>query len=129
MKEVLLPVDGSERSLRSLEAVKRIYPPGQAALTILMVAPSMVSAGKEEKILAQLAQYAQEMEGYAVKTVFLRGVAGPVIVDYAREKKMDAIVMTRSSRGPLMKLGSVTAHVVKHADFLSLFVLRESGSQ
>ena len=27
MKEVLLPVDGSERSERSLEAVKRISPP------------------------------------------------------------------------------------------------------
>jgi len=43
MKEVLLPVDGSERSLHSLEAVKRIYPPDQAALTILMVAPGVES--------------------------------------------------------------------------------------
>lgn len=129
MKEILLPVDGSERSQRSLEAVKRVYPPDQAALTILTVAPGVESAGKEERILAQLEAYAQEMAGYAVKTVFLRGVAGPVIVDYAREKGMDAIVMTRSSRGPLMKLGSVTAHVVKHADFLNLIVLRESGSR
>ena len=128
MKEVLLPVDGSERSLHSLEAVKRIYPPDQAALTILMVAPGVESAGKEERILGLLEQYALEMEGYEVKTVFLRGVVGPVIVDYAREKEMDAIVMTRSSRGPLMRLGSVSAHVVKHADFLHLFVLRESGS-
>ena len=70
MKEVLLPVDGSERSLHSLEAVKRIYPPDQAALTILMVAPGVESAGKEERILGLLEQYALEMEGYEVKTVF-----------------------------------------------------------
>ena len=38
---------------------------------------------------------------------------------------IDTIVMTRSSRGPLRRMGSVAAYVVKNAGFLDIVVMRE----
>lgn len=125
MKNILLPVDGSKRSLRSLEAVKRLFPPEKTSVTVLTVAPGLVSAGRETEILGVLADCAAYLEEYETKTVFLRGVAGAVIVGYAKEKGCGTIVMTRSSRGPLHKMGSVTAYVAKHADEANLVILRE----
>ena len=37
MKKVLLPIDGSARSLRTIEMAKQLYAPGDVELTILMV--------------------------------------------------------------------------------------------
>lgn len=125
MMKLLLPIDGSPRSLRSIETITRIVPPEKASITILTVAPGLESARTETEVLGALELYASILDPYEVKTVFLRGIAGPVIVQYAKEEKFDAIVMTRSSRGPMHKMGSVSSHVAKHADFLSLILLQE----
>lgn len=125
MLKLLLPIDGSPRSLRSVETVTRIVPPDKASITILAVAPGLESARIETEVMGALELYASLLEAYDVKTVFLRGIPGPVIVQYAKEEKFDAIVMTRSSQGPKNKMGSVSSHVAKHADFLSLILLQE----
>lgn len=125
MLKLLLPIDGSPRSLRSVETVTRIVPPDKASITILAVAPGLESARIETEVMGALELYASLLEGYDVKTVFLRGIPGPVIVQYAKEEGFDAIVMTRSSQGPKNKMGSVSSHVAKHADFLSLILLQE----
>lgn len=125
MLKLLLPIDGSPRSLRSVETVARIIPPDKASITILTVAPGLESARTETEVMGALELYASLLEPYEVKTVFLRGIAGPVIIQYAKEENFDAIIMTRSSQGPKNKMGSVSSHVAKHADFLSLILLQE----
>ena len=135
MKKVLLPLDGSTRSLRTIEMVKHLYPNRDTEITLLMVLPdqtpfetSMERDRDQQKATQQLTSFAQLLEGWPVKTVLLRGNPGPEIVQFAREKAYYALAMTRSSRGPLRRLGSVAAYVVKNAQFLDLFILREADA-
>ena len=67
------------------------------------------------------------LPGWTVRTELLWGSPGPEIVYYARERGFDALVMTRSSRGPLQKLGSVATYVVRNAQFLDLIIMREAA--
>lgn len=133
MKKILLPIDGSERSLRTIETAKRLVPPGQAEITLLTVLSGQMHIGAqielergEKQAKANLEAYAQLLPGYPVNTATVRGEAGEEIVHFAREGGFDEIIMTRSSRGPLRKLGSVTTYVVRNADFANLTVIRES---
>ena len=70
------------------------------------------------------------LPGYQVKTQVLLGSApGAEIVEYAKEIGADMILMTRSSRGPIRKLGSVATYIVRNASFLDVFVMREEGDE
>ena len=83
----------------------------------------------KEKAQEDLAGFARMLEGYNVQTDFRRGSPGPEIVHYAQEKGFDTIIMTRSSRGPLQRLGSVATYVVKNAPTLDLFIMREAAEE
>ena len=48
----------------------------------------------------------------------LGSAPGVEIVEYAKESGTEMIIMTRSSRGPLRKLGSVATYIVRNASFL-----------
>lgn len=50
-------------------------------------------------------------------------------MEYAKEEQIDMIIMTRSSRGPLRKLGSVATYIVRNASFLDVIVMREVGDE
>ena len=136
MKNILLPIDGSARSLRTIQMVKRTYTPAQVRLTILMVLPGQMHIDGElaiqrakEKAQEDLAGFARMLEGYNVQTDFRRGSPGPEIVHYAQEKGFDTLIMTRSSRGPLRRLGAVATYVVKNAPTLDLFIMREAAEE
>lgn len=75
----------------------------------------------------ELETFAALLPGWTVRTELLWGSPGPEIVYYARERGFDALVMTRSSRGPLQKLGSVATYVVRNAQFLDLIIMREAA--
>ncbi|MFR6379298.1 MAG: universal stress protein, partial [Evtepia sp.] len=47
----------------------------------------------------------------------------------AKEEQIDMIIMTRSSRGSLRKLGSVATYIVRNASFLDVIVMREVGDE
>ena len=133
MKNVLLPIDGSSRSLRTIDMVKQICPPQQVTVTMVMVVPDQMHIDGQfererirRKAEQELATFAALLEGWTVNTVLLRGNPGPEVVQFAREKGYDTIIMTRSSRGPLQKLGSVATYIVRHAQFLDLIIMREA---
>ena len=133
MKKVLLPIDGSARSLRTIDLVKQIYANQDVAITLLMVLPDQMHIDghfERERIWRkaeqELGTFAALLEGKPVDTVLLRGNPGPEIVQFAREKGYDSLVMTRSSRGPLQKLGSVATYIVRNAQFLNLIIMREA---
>ena len=81
MKKIVLPIDGSARSQRTIAITKQIFHGQDAEITLLMVLPE--------------------------------------------PRYTDAQAMTRSSRGPLQKLGSVATYIVRNAQFLDLIVMRE----
>lgn len=133
MKNVLLPIDGSVRSLRTIDMVKQTYTPDTAAVTLLMVLPDQMHIDGQftrdrmaRKAQEELNTFAQLLLGWTVRTVLLWGSPGPEIVHFAREEQFDVLVMTRSTRGPFQKLGSVATYLVRNAQFLDLIIMREN---
>ena len=133
MKNVLLPIDGSVRSLRTIDMVKQICDPRQVTVTMVMVLPDQMHIDGQfererirRKAEQEMATFAALLEGWTVETVLLRGNPGPEVVQFAREKGYDTLIMTRSSRGPLQKLGSVATYIVRNAQFLNLIIMREA---
>ena len=126
MKHVLLPIDGSTRSLRTIDMVQQTYRPQDTEVTLLMVLPDQMHIDGQFA-REELETFAALLPGWTVRTELLWGSPGPEIVYYARERGFDALVMTRSSRGPLQKLGSVATYVVRNAQFLDLIIMREAA--
>ncbi len=134
MTKLLLPVDGSSRSLRTIDMVKKTFSPDQVAVTILMVLPNPLSmeaqlgiARSDEAALKELDTFTAMLPGYQVDTALRKGTPGPEIVRFALEEGFDVLCMTRATRGFLQKLGSVANYIVKNAPFLDLFIMREDA--
>lgn len=133
MKKVLLPVDGSARSKRTVEVVRQLYKPQDCEIIIAKVIGAQLYLNSADEIKHNAEKAQPELDGvaamlpeYTVGTQVLLGSApGPEIVEFAKEADVDTIVMTRSSRGPLRRMGSVAAYVVKNAGFLDVVVMRE----
>lgn len=101
MRKLLLAIDGSERSLNSIELVKSRYSPNDVEITLLIVREDLDN-------IRSHAEYGQ---------------AGEEILLYAMEKNIDAIVMTKSTkRGWSRIIGSVTTYVVKYSSCLVVIV-------
>ena len=129
MKKILLPVDGSKRSIRTVEMVKQLCDPADSDITVVKVVSAQLYINAE-KAQPELTAVADMLPGYQVKTQVLLGSApGVEIVEYAKESGTEMIIMTRSSRGPLRKLGSVATYIVRNASFLDVIVMREEGDE
>ena len=83
-----------------------------------------------------LSRYLSSLENELGVALFIRTIdgtelteAGKLYVEYAKEIGADMILMTRSSRGPIRKLGSVATYIVRNASFLDVFVMREEGDE
>ena len=137
MKKILLPVDGSKRSIRTVEMVKQLCDPADSDITVVKVVSAQLYINSmdeikhnAEKAQPELTAVADMLPGYQVKTQVLLGSApGVEIVEYAKESGTEMIIMTRSSRGPLRKLGSVATYIVRNASFLDVIVMREEGDE
>ena len=133
MKRVLLPIDGSDRSRRTIRMLKTLYRPGEVKVILATV------EAREERLESDYIRkrwkdssdeifgaVLPQLEGWDVETVLLEGSPGAEIVRYADEGDIDQIIMTRSSRGPLRKLGSVAAYIVRRAPSQDLIIMHET---
>lgn len=117
--------------------VQRLCDPAESDITIVKVVSAQLYINSldeikrnAEKAQPELDAVAALLPGYQVKTQVLLGSApGAEIVEYAKEIGADMILMTRSSRGPIRKLGSVATYIVRNASFLDVFVMREEGDE
>ena len=132
MKKVLVPVDGSNRSIRSIEMVKQVCSP-EDEITLAKVIPAQLYLRADEdndatsnETRTELEKIAALLPGYQVKICILHGSPAIELVEFARNSKTDLIIMTRSSRGPLRRMGSVASKLVHDATFLDIMVMRES---
>ena len=133
MRKVLLPIDGSQRSRNTIEVVKKLCPPDQCEITIVKVVAAQLYLSHPEEIRRNEEQARPELEeaaamlpGYTTHVQVLLGSnPGVEIVEFARKIEADTLIMTRSSRGPLRKMGSVASYIVKNAAFLDILVMRE----
>ena len=133
MKKILMPVDGSSRSLRTVEAVKQIWSPEDAEIIIVKVISAQLYINSMDEIKHNAEKARPELDAvagllpeYTVSTQVLLGSApGVEIVEFAREAGIDTIIMTRSTRGPIRKLGSVASYIAKNATFLNVVIMKE----
>ena len=131
-RKVLIPIDGTERSMHSLEFVKEIFPKDSVEIIIMNVKELVLI---NEMIVADEIQFAQElgeeileaakekMKDYKTETYFTFGYPGDEIIKKAIEENIGIIVMTKSTkRGLTRMIGSVTINVVKRAKCIVMIV-------
>lgn len=131
-KRILVPLDGTERSLHSLDLIKSIYSNKEVEVTLMNVKELVVMNGlilqdelkRSEEIAKRILSEGERLlEGYKTKTYFTYGYAGEEILRTAKEEFIDVIIMTKSTKkGFTRVIGSVTSSVVKKASCIVMIV-------
>lgn len=131
-RKILVPIDGTERSMHSLEFIKGIFDKDSVEIEIMNVKELVfidgISLSEEiknsEALGRKILDKAEEiMEGYDVNVYFTFGYPGDEIIRKAKEDDIDIIVMTKSTKKGLTRMiGSVTASVVKQAKCIVMIV-------
>lgn len=147
MKKILIPLDGSERSLHSITLVKELYTPSDVEIVLMYVEEGTEEIYKdlEESIRGKSFEEGKQifeqhnlkeviekkldpplklLKGYNVKKeVSFDKKVGREILRVAEENKIDLIVMTKSTKkGFERMIGSVTVYVVRHSSCMVLIV-------
>ena len=132
-RKVLIPIDGTERSMHSLEFVKEIFPKGSIDVILMnvkeLVLLNEMIVSKEIEMAKDLSKdilsEAQEKmkDYYNTETYFTFGYPGDEILKKASEENIGIIVMTKSTKRGLNRIiGSVTSNVVKRAKCIVMIV-------
>ncbi|MCJ7854861.1 universal stress protein [Lachnospiraceae bacterium NSJ-143] len=125
MKKILLPIDGTRRSMESAEFITENYRPDEVDIEAITVredsyayAMSQIAAKRVERETMHIFDDIDRiLAGYSVKKHVLVGrSAGAEIVGFAHENNIDMIVMTKSTKKGIKRfLGSVASYVVRHS--------------
>jgi nucleotide-binding universal stress UspA family protein len=146
MERILVAVDSSENSMKAVDAAATIAAACGASLSLLAVVPSAASIAEELEAYARSEHLLNELPSIlaAVQPAFLdtaerrardkrvmnvsketaMGDPASAIVETARDKRCDLIVLGSRGRGRLsgLLLGSVSQKVVTHAPCAVLVV-------
>ena len=124
-KKILVPIDGTERSMHSLNFIKENYSPDKVELHIINVKELVFIDGismsdeikTSEKNGRELLDKARDVVSeFKTEASFTFGYAGDEIVRHAEELGIDIIVMTKSTKKGLTRIiGSCSFYVLKHA--------------
>ena len=116
-KKILVPIDGTERSMHSLNFIKENYSPDKVELHIINVKELVFIDGISMSDEIKTSDKARDVVSeFKTEASFTFGYAGDEIVRRAEELGIDIIVMTKSTKKGLTRIiGSCTAYVLKHA--------------
>jgi nucleotide-binding universal stress UspA family protein len=140
--KILVPLDGSEKSMHSIVWLKKYFSSEDAVVALLNVIEItslnmldeyyMPAAESEEglpygtfsKTSNLIIDAAEELlEGYEVARISTSGLSAEVILKTAKEGGFDLIVMTKSSvKGITRLIGSVTTKVVRDSEVAVIVV-------
>jgi nucleotide-binding universal stress UspA family protein len=123
--KVLVPLDGSEKSMHSLDWLKKIFTGEEVEITLMNVI-ERVYTGEVVPLNIEytsdssgriLDEAERKLEGYKVNRLSPWGYSSDAILREAREGNYDMIVMTKSSvKGISRVIGSVTNKVVRNSE-------------
>lgn len=136
MKKILIPIDGSEFSMKAIEAAKEIAKAfGSTVFILNVVTPELrISSGRGSNVYApvlmeELHEYSLKMLEEAkkqfqgmenqVETFSEQGYVADEIVRFATEHQASLVVMGSHGLGALknrLMTGSVTTRVLHHID-------------
>jgi len=121
--KILVPLDGTEKSMHSINWLKKFFSKDAADVTLIHVVEALFPGQLEydynpenaESLSNQvLASAAKELEGYTVEKLSKHGSAPDIILNEAKEGEFDMVIMTKSSvKGIARIIGSVTTKVVR----------------
>ncbi|CEK32684.1 universal stress protein,Universal stress protein family (plasmid) [[Clostridium] sordellii] len=126
MKKILVPIDGSERSQKSLDFIKQNFSKDDVEITLMNVSDISLTnitnkmlidkkieeCKKEINII--LDKIKNDLQGYKVEKYLTFGDPGNEIISKSINGKFDTIIMTKSTKKNFIdSIGSVTLHVVK----------------
>lgn len=130
MKRILIPVDGSERSLHSIDWAVSILAPHEASFYIVTVMDKADEIRYAEQHGTRkpnpediLEPAKKKLREYHFHTEVRYGPPGKEILKYAEEAGIDQIIMTKSTKQNWTRIiGSVTTYVVQHAKHIVTIV-------
>lgn len=122
--KILIPLDTSERSMHSINWLKKHFNKYEIDVTLMNVREIILTSDlaipdhfsylvKESDIALEKAL--QELEGYTADVFTTFGYASDEILRKVEEDSYDIIIMTRSTKKGFTKMiGSVTSKVLKN---------------
>lgn len=136
MKNILIPVDGSDYSIKAIEAGKQFAKAFGSTVTILNVIPIELSRGAGRGNFMYVPTIADDMPDFSeqilkdaqkpfegtdipIKKVSKQGNIADIIVDYTHQNDIDLVIMGSHGLGALknrLMTGSVTTRVLHHID-------------
>lgn len=125
MKKILLPIDGTQRSIDAAEFIAENFNPNDVEVISVSVREDYyafaMTQTNPQRIIDETMPIFEPVEnilkGFKLtKKVLIGRKAGEEIVLFAKENNIDTIVITKSSkRGIKNFIGSVAAYVVSHS--------------
>lgn len=122
MRHLLIPIDGSDRSIEAIDAVKTVFAPERYEITLLSVREDVDTTSKVlldkmyNETMVMLNDVKAKMPEYKVHADVEFGIAGNAIIKYAKNNDVDLIVVVRRTHKAMSAfLGSVTVHITKYA--------------
>ncbi len=130
IKKILVPLDGSENSQRSLETAIHLAREHEASLTAIYVIRTLSESARQKKsetmpqFLLQ-AKKISEKNGVPFHSRILEGDPGHCIIDYSNTRDIDLIVIGARGLGTFKKifLGSVSSYVL-HKSEVAVMLIR-----
>jgi len=129
--KILVPLDGTERSMHSLNWLKKFFSKVDTSITLINVVETILTNVMMDPLVVDsiptldyltehsnsvLDKALNELEGYEVEKVSILGYAADEILRKAEKDSFDIIIMTKCSKKGLHRLiGSVTSKVVRNA--------------
>lgn len=131
-KKILIPIDGSEKSLIALNYLKNNFKPEDVEVTVINIREIVFINGlavqeeiKDAEIIGKsiLRDASEKIEEFNCKREFAFGYAGDQILNYAEDNDVDIIIMAKNTKKKFTALvGSVTEHVVKRAKCIVIII-------
>ena len=136
MKRILVPVDGSPRSLIALEQLKTTFTPKAFEVVLVMVRENTgyaLSLGEEAEIREELDKklnsIARTIDKYSVITRSAVGRAGARVIEAAKEFGAEMIVMTKSTKpGAGSTIGLTASYIIRHAQ-CDVMIVKETETK
>ena len=132
--KILVPLDGTERSMHSLNWLKKFFNKDDVSVTLINVMEALLTdevmnpmnpiigsiptgfeyLTKDSNLV--LDKGIKELEGYEAYKISTLGYAADEILKISEKDNFDLIIMTKCSKNGLYRLvGSVTSKVVRNA--------------
>lgn len=130
--KVMIPLDGTEKSMHSILWLKKFFGSEDVDVTLIHVVEALFPGqleydyspeNAEDISMKVLDEAASELKGYQLEKVSKHGSAPDVILEESKAGAFDLIVMTKSSvKGIARIIGSVTTKVVRDSEVAVVIV-------